>query len=79
MPVKSLIDIEINDSAFQRFSALWEKYQKALEKTPGTWAQATKQINEQAKGFEMIAAEALTVQQLTALRRRSSQSPWPAR
>lgn len=70
MPVKSLIDIEINDSAFQRFSALWEKYQKALEKTPGTWAQATKQINEQAKGFEMIAAEALTVQQLTALRLR---------
>jgi len=30
MTLKSILDIDVNDSKFQRFNALFEKYQAAL-------------------------------------------------
>ena len=59
MAVKSIIDVDVNDEAFKNFQALYEKYQKALEKAPGTWAAATAEIQKQRKGFESIAAALL--------------------
>jgi hypothetical protein len=65
MAVKSIIDVEVNDAAFKSFSALYEKYQKALEKAPGAWAAATKEVQAQRKGFEAIAAAILAQNDLT--------------
>jgi hypothetical protein len=54
--LKSILDIEINDSAFKNLVALSEKYNKALEKVPGLWANATKEVEAQKKGFAMISS-----------------------
>jgi hypothetical protein len=35
--VKSIIDITVNDGEFQRFSALFQQYQKQLNATPLAW------------------------------------------
>ena len=56
MTLKSILDIEINDSAFKNLVALSEKYNKALEKVPGLWANATKEVEAQKKGFAMISS-----------------------
>jgi hypothetical protein len=41
--LKSVIDIDIDDAKFQRFKALFDKYQAALAKTPDMWAKANKE------------------------------------
>jgi hypothetical protein len=40
MAVKSIIEIDVQDDAFKAFVALFDKYQSALKKMPGAWADA---------------------------------------
>ncbi len=37
MPVKSVIDIEVNDADFKRFVGVFEKYQGEVNASPGVW------------------------------------------
>jgi len=47
MPLKSVVDIDVNDEQFRRFAALFEKYRDALDKTPGAWAE----VGREQKGI----------------------------
>jgi len=67
MAVKSIIDVQVDDAAFKNFANLYEKYQKTLEKAPGAWAAATKEIQAQRKGFEAIAAAILAQNDLARI------------
>lgn len=60
MSVKSVIDIEVNDSAFKDFSKLFEKYQSALGATPGVWAKAEAATSGIALNVENLVAALLT-------------------
>lgn len=62
MAVKSVIDIEINDGAFSRFSAMFKQYQTLLAKTPQSWQQAQASIDGSRKSFQQLVA-ASAVQQ----------------
>lgn len=42
MPVKSIIEIEVQDDAFKAFAELFKKYQDSLNKMPGAWKEAEK-------------------------------------
>ncbi len=42
MAVKSLVEVEIDDSAFQRFQAAFADYAKVLDSTPDAWAKVSK-------------------------------------
>jgi hypothetical protein len=42
--VKSVIDIDVNDGAFQRFSELFAKYQDQLKKTPDAWKKVSDEV-----------------------------------
>jgi hypothetical protein len=55
MTVKSIVDIDVNDSKFQNFVRQWDKYQKALEKTPNMWKTVNKEANAAANQFEKMA------------------------
>ena len=58
MAVKSIVDIEVNDGAFQKFHDTFQKYQAALAKTPKAWQDANKNIDGGLKSFEaLVAAE----------------------
>lgn len=48
MPLKSVVDIDLNDEKFKRFTALYGKYEEALKKQPGQWRTS----NEAAAGVE---------------------------
>lgn len=53
MPVKSIINVEVNDQQFLNFSELFGKYQKALAAMPTAW----KAVNKETRSsFEMVAA-----------------------
>lgn len=54
MVVKSIVDIDIDDSKFSRFKELFDKYSAVLSKQPGLW----NKVNQQT------AATMLTVNQL---------------
>lgn len=60
MAVKSIIDVEINDSQFQRFKATWNKYQEELAKAPDAWkklgAEVDDVLNSTAEGVDNVAA-----------------------
>jgi hypothetical protein len=54
--VKSVLDIDINDEKFKRFSALFDKYQSALGKLPGMWKDVDKETAGAAATFANITA-----------------------
>lgn len=60
MPLKSIIDIDVQDAAFQRFQALFEKYQTQLAKTPQAWAAVGKEGKKVQSSFEAAAAALLS-------------------
>ena len=57
--VKSVIAIDVDDSRFKAFSALYEKYEAALAKAPGKWAEINKQIDTGGKTFQALTAAIL--------------------
>lgn len=60
MPVKSVIDVEVNDEQFKDFSKLFEKYREALGQTPGVWGAAEKAAAGTAMNVENLVAGLLT-------------------
>jgi methyl-accepting chemotaxis protein len=54
MATKSVIDIEINDAKFKEFSALFEKYQKSLDKMPGQWGNINKNVSSLQGNFNKM-------------------------
>lgn len=64
MTVKSIVDVEVNDGAFKDFSALFEKYQAALQKTPAAWRAVNGEIGKSSQGFQAIASALLAQQEL---------------
>lgn len=68
MAVKSIIDVEINDSEFKEFAATFEKYQKALAKTPKDWEASGKAQRPTVAAFQGIAAALLAQSALQAKR-----------
>jgi len=69
MAVKSIIEVDVQDEAFKRFQALFDKYNTQLAKAPAWWAAATKEQQQQVKGFQAVAAALLAQGEL--MRRQS--------
>lgn len=64
MAVKSIIDIEVNSRDFERFQALFDKYQEQLAKTPSIWSKASKENATMAKHFQAMAAALMANQRI---------------
>lgn len=64
MAVKSIIDIDIEGGKFERFTQLFDKYQKALDKTPNAWKLANKEAAAASTQFERMAAALMAQNQL---------------
>lgn len=56
MTLKSVIDIDVNDSSFTRFSALFNKYNEQLAKTPNAWKAVGTEQAAMATQFERMTA-----------------------
>lgn len=59
MAVRSLIQIDVDDGRFKAFQALYERYEAALAKAPGKWAEINKQIDSGGKTFQALTAAIL--------------------
>ena len=55
MTVKSVIEIEIEDGEFKAFKTLFDKYDAAVKKMPGAWANVGKESKKAASTFEDAA------------------------
>ena len=55
MTVKSVIEIEVEDGEFKAFKALFDKYDAAVKKMPGAWANVGKESKKTASTFENAA------------------------
>ena len=55
MPVQSVIQIPVEDSEFQRYLALWKKYQDELKKQPELWARLSKHHKELTTQWGRVA------------------------
>lgn len=56
MSVKSIFDIEINDSKFRDFEKLFDKYQKALKSTPAAWKLVNDKIDGSRSSFDKLVS-----------------------
>ena len=51
MPVKSILEIDVNDEAFQTFLATFDKYKAAVDELPGAWAKVRKAASKTEPSF----------------------------
>ena len=51
MATKSIIDIEIDTTAFDKFKASYAAYEQSLGKTPEAWEKVTKEAGRTADEF----------------------------
>ena len=63
MALKSILEIDVDDAAFKKFSNQFRAYQDALEKTKGSWAEAAKTIEKSDKSTASLAAGAAAYEQ----------------
>lgn len=56
MPLRSVIDIDVNDDTFKAFQSLFDRYAAAVDRLPGQWKQAGQAIAEQRSTFVAIAS-----------------------
>ncbi len=59
MAVKSVIDIDVNDEQFKRFSDLFNKYKSTLDKMPGAWKKVGASTKKNADDFQTMTAALL--------------------
>lgn len=59
--LKSIVDIDVNDAQFRRFSEMFEKYRQQLQKMPGAWAAIGKE--HRAIAASMMAQNQLVREQ----------------
>lgn len=64
MPVRSVIDIDLDSAKFERFKALFDEYTKQLAKTPDIWKNANKEQQATAQVFERRTAALLAQNQI---------------
>ena len=56
MGLKSVVDIDLNDEKFKRFTDRYQKYQEALKKQPQAWKDAEKSIDDTGDAVDKIIA-----------------------
>ncbi len=71
MPVRSVLEIDVDDAQFRAFHALFERYQSALGRMPGQWQQVNRAQGQQRNTFVDIAAAMLAQNEM--LRRSERQ------
>lgn len=54
MALKSIFEIDVQDAAFKRFAATFDKYQAALKSTPAAWSAVNQNITGTRKSFDKI-------------------------
>jgi hypothetical protein len=54
--VKSIIDIQVNDGAFQRFNAVFQQYQRHLNATPLAWRNIAQAQGKSTSAFQDLVA-----------------------
>ncbi len=59
MAVKSIVSIDLDDTAFNKFAEAFAKYQAQLKETPKAWAEVGKQSGQTAITFEKLTAALL--------------------
>jgi hypothetical protein len=63
--VRSIINVEVNDAQFKRFSDTFKKYQELLAKTPKMWGEAAEGAKETNLSFQKLVAALLAQSELT--------------
>jgi hypothetical protein len=64
MPLRSVIDIDVNDDAFRQFHALYEKYASSLDKMPQAWSKINTAQQQTRSSFVEMAAVLLAQNEL---------------
>lgn len=56
MGLKSVVDIDLNDEKFKRFTDRYQRYQEALKKQPQAWKDAEKAVDDTGDAVDKIIA-----------------------
>lgn len=73
MALKSTLDIDIDDSKFQRFKDLFDRYTEALKKQPEIWQKIGGIHQKHAEHFAAIGAAMANMQQMQKRRTEDSE------
>ena len=57
MPVKSVIEIDVDDSAFQNFQRVYQQWHSLVQGAPAAWQKVNTQIKEGREAFEGLVAK----------------------
>lgn len=66
MPLRSVLEIEVDDAAFRNFQSLFEKYQAALDRLPSAWGKVNEKTGAVKSDFADMAAAMMAQHELLA-------------
>lgn len=70
MAVKSIVEVDVQDSSFQRFAEMFQKYQDVLKKTPDAWKKVGDEVetvlDKTVTGVEDVEAATSGVEKAAA-------------
>ena len=56
MPMKSILDVEVNSAAFADYKAAFDKYESAVKRLPAGWTEVGKSVSKTTKTFSELVA-----------------------
>lgn len=56
MPMRSILDIEVNSAAFNDYKAAFDKYEAAVKRLPAGWTEVGKSVGKTTKTFSELVA-----------------------
>jgi hypothetical protein len=67
MAVKSVIEIEVQDGAFEKFAAQYRKYQDLLAKSPGLWNKTNLEVKKAQSHFQQMVQDRIVANEQAKL------------
>jgi hypothetical protein len=58
MAVKSIIDIQVDDSKFLQFKSIFDDYKQSLESTPESWSDANSEMGNMVQASQLLKNDA---------------------
>jgi hypothetical protein len=71
--VKSILEVDVDDTSFQAFYSSFQRYQEAIKRLPGAWAASNAGAHTAAETFADISAAMMAQNEMLARAGRQSE------
>ena len=76
MSLKTILEVEIDDSKFRKFKELFDRYQSQLKSVPGAWGQVNKETGKTKTLIDQLVEAAASQTNQSGKQATSASTLW---